>query len=77
MFDFNKLEEYKKSLETLGMEGCSIFPFRFQIIDEEGEEGYCLEKINLFTENEHIIFSENWEEFKIKVVDYFLNNEVK
>ena len=72
MFDFNKIEEYKKAMELLGVVNFNLGtirnPLHFSIIKNGGFHAeYQLVSYKV------LVSCDNWEEFKVEIANYFLN----
>lgn len=71
-FDFNEIDKYKEAMELLGVVNFNLEtlrnPLHFGIIKNGGFKAeYQL------VSYEVLVRSEDWEEFKKKVANYFLN----
>lgn len=64
-FDFNKLDSYKAAIDD------GVFLCANDLAFCYFEDKYNLD---LYNGNKHILDDENWETFKKKVADYFLEN---
>lgn len=76
MFDFNKLDKYREAMNEFSLD---TLVFKQEPRLQFGETGEDVYYIDIFSEEQNefvpVIESDNWEEFKLKVANYFLEED--